>query len=91
MIISVELSFYPLVEDFESAITNFITHLIDTPHLSVSSGPMSTLLQGEFTVVFDTLKKELAAAFTQYPAVFTIKIANACPITSQDSPGLVSL
>lgn len=80
MIISVELSYYPLLNTFNPVISEFISKLKNRQGLTVETGPMSTLLVGEYDLVFDVLSREIKTFMEQYPSVFMLKVANACPI-----------
>ncbi len=66
MYISVELSLYPLADDFIPPITTFIEQLKKIAGLEVISNTLSTQLFGEFTLVMAAVEKVLKQSFTTY-------------------------
>jgi uncharacterized protein YqgV (UPF0045/DUF77 family) len=78
--VSVEISYYPLVSSYGTIVTQFLERLSSYKELSLQSGPMSTLIIGEFEAVFKALQAEVRVFMELYPSVFTLKISNACPI-----------
>jgi len=76
MYLSVELSYYPLKDDYKPAILNFIKTL-KIKSLDVVSNRMSTQVFGEYDEVMDALTKLMKWAFETYgTAVFTAKFIN---------------
>jgi uncharacterized protein YqgV (UPF0045/DUF77 family) len=63
MEIGIEISLYPLAEQFAPEIHDFIARLQATGDLKVVSGSMSTQIFGEYERVFETLRRELRASF----------------------------
>ena len=63
MQLSVEISKYPLHEDYKPPILNFIERLNSYNELTVISNTMSTQIFGEFDKVMDALKKEVKSSF----------------------------
>jgi uncharacterized protein YqgV (UPF0045/DUF77 family) len=80
MMISVEISLYPLSDKANDIIRAFIDKLAANQHINLEVGAMSTLITGEHTLVMKLLSEEIAQLFEQFPAVFQFKISNACPI-----------
>jgi len=79
MEIGVEISLYPLTEQFAPAIHDFIARLSAAPEIKVVSGSLSTQLFGEYEQVFEILQRELRAAFESRSqqggkAVFVLKV-----------------
>ena len=79
MEIGVEISLYPLAEDFAPEIHDFIERLKATADVKVVSGSLSTQVFGEYERVFETLQRELRATFDSREsqagkAVFVLKI-----------------
>lgn len=73
--ITVELSLYPIVNDFIPPIEEFIVRLKSHKDLEVVTNATSTLVVGEHGRVFDILSKETAITFSSgQPAVFVIKV-----------------
>ena len=77
MRVAVDISLYPLSENFIPPIKNVIERFNDYPDIEVTTNRMSTPIRGEYDVVMDVLKRELKTSFEQLPkAVFAIKILN---------------
>lgn len=77
MRVSVDISLYPLTEDFLPPIDDVIRRLHAYPELHVVTNPMSTQLTGEYDDVMLALGRELKTTFEQLPkAVFAIRILN---------------
>lgn len=72
---SVELSLYPLQEEFKPAIQQFILRLKSYPGVTVETNGMSTQLFGDYDRIFDILKKEMRPELENKAAVFVMKIA----------------
>ncbi len=77
MRVAVDISLYPLTEDFIPPIKDVIERLNRYPDLEVVTNPMATQICGEYETVMDALKTEIGTTFEQLPhAIFTIKILN---------------
>lgn len=77
MQVAVDISLYPLDENFIPPIKNVIERLGQHPGIEIEYNRMSTQLRGEFDVVMPVLTKEIRTTFEDLPkAVFTIKILN---------------
>lgn len=77
MRVAVDISLYPLDEDFIPPIQNVIERLNAYPELEVATNPMSTQIRGDYEPVMNALKQEIGVTFEQLPkAVFAIKILN---------------
>ena len=77
MIITVEISYYPLSEDFSTPINTFIQKL-SVDDISIEIGAMSTLLIGEYEKVMKVVSDSMGELMKLYPSVFNIKISNSC-------------
>lgn len=77
MKISVEISYYPLNEEFIPPIQTFIDRLNAYENLRVKTNGMSTQIFGEYDEVMDVLKAEIKKSFDLPHSVFTMKIINA--------------
>jgi uncharacterized protein YqgV (UPF0045/DUF77 family) len=74
MNISVEISMYPLAEEFLPPIQGFIDRVRANDRLQVVTNTMSTQVFGELDEVFRTLQQEIRASFEGGPrAVFVTK------------------
>ena len=77
MRVAVDISLYPLNEDFIPPIDDVIRRLNDHASIEVVTNPMSTQIKGEFDDVMPILHKEIGTTFENLPkAVFAIKILN---------------
>jgi uncharacterized protein YqgV (UPF0045/DUF77 family) len=77
MKVAVDISLYPLADDFIPPIQDVIERLNKHDRISVVTNPMSTQLRGEFEDVMSALQQEVKTTFEQTPkAVFAIKILN---------------
>ena len=75
MHVAVELSLYPLADDYVPPILDFIARLKARPGLSVVTHSMSTQVSGDFDAVFDALRAEFARTFAgPHRAVFVMKV-----------------
>ena len=77
MRVAVDISLYPLTEQFLPPIKDVIERLSSHDEIEVTGNAMSTQLRGEFDVVMAALQAEIRTSFEQLPkAVFAIKILN---------------
>ena len=77
MQVAVDISLYPLDEDFIPPIKNVIERLSRHAGVEVEYNRMSTQLRGDFDVVMPVLFAEVRTTFESVPkAVFAIKILN---------------
>ncbi|HPG34324.1 MAG: thiamine-binding protein [Lentimicrobiaceae bacterium] len=77
MKISVELSYYPLNEQFKPAIKGFIAALNTNTNLVVRTNTMATQVFGEFDEVMATIQRCMKDAFELPHSVFVMKVINA--------------
>lgn len=77
MNISIEISMYPLNEDYETPILEFINALNKHEGIVVKTNGMSTQLFGPYDLLMDVLKKDVKTAFSQGDKVsMVMKILN---------------
>jgi uncharacterized protein YqgV (UPF0045/DUF77 family) len=75
MRVSVDISLYPLTENFVEPILNFIEKLENNPKLNISRNNLSTQVFGEYRDVMDAMDEEIEAVFAQLPhSVFVLKM-----------------
>ena len=77
MNISVDISYYPLQEEFIPPIKDFIARINKNKLLIVKTNGMSTQVFGEFEEVMHTLSSEIKSSFELPHSVFILKIINA--------------
>ena len=74
MRISVDISLYPLTEDYVEPILAFIAQLESNAKLIVKRNSLSTQIFGEYRDVMDAMDKEMEVVFKQLPhRVFSVK------------------
>lgn len=74
MELAVEISMYPLREDYIPVIEDFIRRLNARSGLRVVTNTMSTQIFGEFDAVTEAVKQEMRASFQKHgKAVFVMK------------------
>jgi|TARA_B100000767_G_C19258406_1_gene326198 uncharacterized protein YqgV (UPF0045/DUF77 family) len=77
MIIAVDISLYPLDENFIPPISDFISRLNEHPLLTVITNSMSTQIKGEYDLVMGILNQEIKETFKNHnKAIFAIKMLN---------------
>jgi uncharacterized protein YqgV (UPF0045/DUF77 family) len=74
MRITVEISLYPLAEDYIPPIRDFIARIKSYKDLEISTNATSTHVVGEHSHVFDVLSKETAVTFESGRNVFVMKV-----------------
>ncbi|MBK6962870.1 MAG: hypothetical protein IPH20_02785 [Bacteroidales bacterium] len=77
MKISVEISYYPLNEEYKIPIKGFIASLNENKSLIVKTNTMATQVFGEYDEVMGTVQKCIKSAFELPHSVFVMKIINA--------------
>jgi uncharacterized protein YqgV (UPF0045/DUF77 family) len=75
MQVTLDISYYPLQNDFISPIDDFIAGL-EQKGLTVAVGKMSTSMVGEYDVVMGVLKETMRDFMEEHPSVFNLKITN---------------
>ena len=77
MHISVEISMYPLTENYEAPILQFIDQLHQHPNLKIITNTMSTQIFGKYEAVMGALTPKIRAAFLAEPTtIMVLKIIN---------------
>ena len=77
MRVAVDISLYPIADDFIPPIQDVIERLNTHAAIEVATNPMSTQIRGEYDDVMAVLNQEIKTTFEQCPkAVFAIKILN---------------
>jgi uncharacterized protein YqgV (UPF0045/DUF77 family) len=77
MKISIDISYYPLHEEYVTPILDFITRLNKHEQLVVETNGMSTQVFGEFDDVMGAITAEIKKSFEIPHSVFVLKIINA--------------
>ena len=79
MIITIEISYYPLSGDITEPINSFVDKL-KSDDIKVETGIMSSVITGEYDKVMKILNDSMKELMDKYPSVFNIKISNSCLI-----------
>lgn len=74
MISTIEISLYPLNEDYVTPIMDFIKRLKSYEGLEIVTNATSTLIKGEHSHLFNVLSKETEAAFKSGSSIFVMKV-----------------
>jgi len=74
---SVEISYYPLNEEFIPPIRDFIDRINKYNGLTAKTNGMSTQVFGEFDIVMKALTAEIKKSFQNPHSVFIMKVINA--------------
>lgn len=75
MRISVDISLYPLTEQFVEPILKFIDQLESNPQLIVKRNSLSTQVFGEYQDVMAAMNSEIEAVFAAMPhSAFVLKL-----------------
>lgn len=77
MNISVEISYYPLNEEYKKPILHFIDDLKNNKNILVRTNTMATQVFGEFDEVIGTVTGCIKSAFDLPHSVFVLKVINA--------------
>lgn len=78
MEVTADISFYPLCDQYFEIIEQFLEDIHSQEKLKIETNDVSTIITGEYTLVFNLIKKKLRPFLESEDAVFVIKISNAC-------------
>jgi len=74
---SIEISYYPLKDEFIPHIFNFIEGLKSYEDINVISNSMSTQVFGNYDILMSAITKEIKKSMRLPNSVFVLKIINA--------------
>jgi uncharacterized protein YqgV (UPF0045/DUF77 family) len=74
MEISVEISFYPLMEGYEQTIIQFIKALKKETKISVEVNGMSTQVFGDDAIIMPLLHQEMMKSLQEQKGIFVMKV-----------------
>lgn len=80
MLISAQISVYPLRQDHLSPAIRVVQKALEDRGLQPQVGPMSTLVTGKVEDLFAALQEAFSQAATTGHVVMTMTVSNACPI-----------
>jgi len=74
MEVSVDISMYPLQQEFEAPILAFIAALEKESSIEVVRNELSTQIHGDYKIIMALLEKEMFSVFTEIPdSIFVLK------------------
>jgi uncharacterized protein YqgV (UPF0045/DUF77 family) len=73
MKITLDMSLYPLTEEFIPIIKAFINSISAYDGVSISRNNISTQISGEYDIIMNLLHTELKSVFELHRSVFVIK------------------
>lgn len=77
MRVAVDISLYPLSDEWLGPVKDVIGRLNAYESLEVTTNPMSTQIRGEYADVMQALTNEIGTTFDKIPkAVFAVRILN---------------
>jgi uncharacterized protein YqgV (UPF0045/DUF77 family) len=76
MRISIEISYYPLREEFIPAILDFLDRLGSYDDIEVQTNGMSTQVFGQYDDVMSIITKEIKESMSLPYSVFVLKLVN---------------
>ena len=80
MDVELEVSLYPLTEDYlEHPVQDFVT-LLESHGCSVSHTPLSSIVQGDSKAVFEAIRLGYEQAVGKSGCVLIVKACNACAL-----------
>ena len=75
---SVEISMYPLKENFKPSIIQFIKNLRNYPFIKLETNGMSSQVFGDYKLIMNAINTEIENTFlNENSVVFTLKIINS--------------
>ncbi len=74
MEVTVEVSLYPLRDDYEQVVLDFINSMHHHEGLRIETNGLSTQIFGEYDQVFDALKTEMKELYQKQQAVLVMKM-----------------
>jgi uncharacterized protein YqgV (UPF0045/DUF77 family) len=77
MKISIDISYYPLNEEYVTPILDFIARMNQYKQLIVETNGMSTQVFGEYDDVMKAITAEIKKSFEMPHSVFVLKMVNA--------------
>lgn len=77
MQVAVDISYYPLTDNYEPSIKEFIRQLKQHPGLTVATNPLTTQISGDYDVVMNAIQAEIKRSLLNGPvASFVLKVLN---------------
>ena len=77
MIVTAEISYYPLTEDYVSRVLAFVERLRLRGDMTIATNAMSTHITGRYDLVMELITEEFGEALADEDAVLVMKVAKA--------------
>jgi len=75
LLVSIDISMYPIKEDFIPPIKGFIKEINNYSDLIIKTYPTSTVVQGEYNHAMNSVQKTISACHKKFKnAVYVIKV-----------------
>ena len=71
---TIEISMYPLHQDYEERVLSFLEKINQYPTVKVETNGVSTQLFGDYDVLMQLLQTEIKTVFEEQMAMFVLKI-----------------
>lgn len=71
---TIEISMYPLHQDYENRVLAFLDQLHSHPDITIETNGLSTQLFGEYHTLMQLLEHELKAVLEAQDAIFVLKL-----------------
>lgn len=75
MTATIEISFYPLNNDYPSSVVNFLQKLRSVQGLEITTNGMSTIIIGPYESIWNQLRHLIEEAFSAEDCIFVLKVA----------------
>ena len=75
MTATIEISLYPLVDDYPSHVLQFLTQLNTIPNVEISTNGMSTIIIGEYASLWGALGGLMEKEMGSGSSLFVLKVA----------------
>ncbi|MEL6135737.1 MAG: hypothetical protein AAFR59_20455, partial [Bacteroidota bacterium] len=72
---TVEISMYPLDQQYESIVLDFLKRLHTHDHIQIETNGMSTQVFGDYNKVMEIIQAEMKAILLEGKAIFVMKVA----------------
>jgi uncharacterized protein YqgV (UPF0045/DUF77 family) len=80
MTVSAQVAVYPLRQERLTPAITAVSAALRAAGLSPEVGPMSTIVTGDATAIFDALQAAFMQAGALGHVVMTVTVSNACPV-----------
>lgn len=70
----VDISLYPLTDNFTPSIDQFIEGLKKHPGIQIAVGSTSTIIKGDYDIIMPVLTREMKTSLLDVPCSFNLRI-----------------